>query len=359
MRALRITIKELCDVVEGKASLDPNFLVKNLGSLEDAQGSDLAVVFDPEINSVFAPLSKEKILSSKAGAILASKEVVPEKNYIIVQDPLKALEKIERFLAAVKGGDKIGVHPTAVVGDFAVLEDGVEAGPNAVIMDDAKIGRGAKIGAGSFIGKGCQIGCYATVYPGVKILDRCVIGDYTIVHSGVVIGSDGFGYRITKQGLRKVPHLGIVRIGKHVEIGANCCIDRSEFDETVIGDGVKMDNGVHVAHNVKIGQGTAILAQTGIAGSVVIGVGCQIGGQVAIKDHVTIGNGAKIVSKSAVMRNVSDGEVVCGIPTMPFSQWKRMMVAMAKLPEYIKVLKGLKQYSEGGKKLGFWQRLFR
>jgi UDP-3-O-[3-hydroxymyristoyl] glucosamine N-acyltransferase len=144
-------------------------------------------------------------------------------------------------------------------------------------------------------------------------------------------------------GLRKVPHVGIVRIGKHVEIGANTTIDRSEFGETVVGDGVKIDNCVHIAHNVKIGPGSAILAHTGVAGSVEIGTGCQIGGQVAIKDHIKIGDGAKIVSKSAVMRDVAPKAVVCGIPSMPFSQWKRVMVVLARLPEYVKAFKKKKK----------------
>ena len=365
MRSLNITIKEFCDLVEGVTSLDPSFLVKNVSSLEHATDRDISVVFDPEDNSVFAPLSIKKIETSKAGVILASKAwikstsgMVPGKNYVIVKDPLTALQKISDFIDTRKDNITSEIHKSAVIDDFAVIEDDVFVGQNSVILNDAKIGCGTKIGANVFIGKGCQIGCDVVIHPGARILARCIVGDNSIIHSGVVIGSDGFGYRVMKNGLRKVPHIGIVRIGKDVEIGANSCVDRSEFGETVIGDGVKMDNMVHIAHNVIVGPHTAILAHTGIAGSTVIGAGCQIGGQVAIKDHITIGNGAKIVSKSAVMRSVGAGEVVCGIPSMPFSQWKRVMVSMSKLPDYLKEFKKIKKYFVEKKKNGFFRRLF-
>jgi UDP-3-O-[3-hydroxymyristoyl] glucosamine N-acyltransferase len=177
--------------------------------------------------------------------------------------------------------------------------------------------------------------------PGVIILDRCHIGDNSIIHAGTVIGSDGFGYQVSQTGMKKIPQIGIVDIGKYVEIGANCSIDRAAFDVTQIGNGVKMDNGCHIAHNVIIGDHTAILAQTGIAGGVKIGMGCMIGGQVAIKDHVVIGDGVKVVSKSGVLTDVSNGQTVAGIPAIPFSQWKRTVVILGKLPEYIKTMQGL------------------
>lgn len=346
---VNLTIKELCAIVEGETSLDPSFLVKHLASLENAKDSDVAVVFDPENNSVFAPLSLHKIKASNAGVILASKPVVADKNYILVKDPLRAIEQVKEFFE----DKQTGVSERAFVGEFAVIEDEVTVEPFAVIQDDAKIGHGAHIGANVFIGKRAQIGCNVFIYPGAKILDRCIIGDNSIIHSGAVIGSDGFGYRIMKSGLKKVPHIGIVRLGSDVEIGANTTIDRAEFDETVIGDGVKIDNCVHIAHNVHIGACTAILAHTGIAGSAKIGAGCQIGGQVAIKDHLVIGNRVRIVSKSGVMRNVKDGQTICGIPSMPFSQWKRLMVTMAKLPDLVQSFKSFKK-----RKKGFWERLF-
>jgi UDP-3-O-[3-hydroxymyristoyl] glucosamine N-acyltransferase len=346
-------------VVEGSTSLDHSFLIKGISSLEVAKENDLVFLFDPEETSVFEPTSKEKIKKSNAGIIVASKPVVEGKHYLIVKDPLEALRKIEFFIKNRKNKQGPTIADTAVIGQFAVIEDDVDIGACTVVEDDAKIGCGTRIGAQVFVGRESQIGCNVVIHPGVKILERSIIGDGSIIHSGVVIGSDGFGYRVMGTGLKKVSHVGVVRIGKSVEIGANSTIDRSVFDETVIEDGVKIDNSVHIAHNVKIGRGTAILAHTAIAGSVSIGVGCQIGGQVAIKDHIKIGDFAKIVSKSAVMKNILEGEVVCGVPSMPFSQWKRTVIILQKLPEFIGPLKKMKEYVDGRGKRGFWSKLFK
>lgn len=357
---VNLKVEQLLKVVEGKSSFSPSFFIYSIASLEQAQANDLTVVFDEEEGSVFDPVPIEKIEQSNAGLILASKRVTDNKNYIIVKDPLVAFDKLVRFVNREHQQEETIIHKSAIVDKSVVLEDGVRIDACAVIARNSKIGRKSKIGAQVYIGKECKIGSRVLIYPGVRILDYCVIGDDVIIHSGVVIGSDGFGYRVSKKGFHKIPHIGIVEIGNDVEIGAGTCIDRAEFNKTVIGDGVKIDNNVHIAHNVKIGSCTAILAQTGIAGSVQIGVACQIGGQVAIKDHVKIGNRVKIVSKSAVMKNLNDGEVVCGIPSMPFTNWKRLVVATLRLPDYIRLVNELRRHidklSSSG---GFFKRLFR
>lgn len=317
---LNISIEKLCKVVEGESTLDPSFLIQNINSLESAGNDDLAVIFDPEDNSVFPALSLEKIQSSNAGVMLASKPVVDGKSYVIVKDPVVAFEKL-------------AIYMDECVNDLIH--------PSAIIESTATIGENTCIGANVYIGHGVRIGNNVLLHPGVQVLQNCIVGDGTIIHAGVVIGSDGFGYRVMKTGMRKIPHVGIVRIGSQVEIGANTTIDRALFGETIIGDGVKIDNLVHIAHNVQIGASTAILALTGIAGSVTIGAGCQIGGQVVIRDHITIGNQVKIVSKSAVMKSIPDGQVVCGIPSVSFSQWKRTVVAINKLPDYVRLLRGI------------------
>ena len=267
-----------------------------------------------------------RLKNSKAGFLISCVADLPEKKYIIVKDAVEAFTKLVDYLTVQSFASKLdtgksekNVSPTALVD------------PLAVICDGATVGNGSIVNALAFVGRNCVIGAGVVLYPGAKILDNCIIGDGSIIHAGAVIGSDGFGYKVTKQGMQKIPQIGIVRIGRMVEIGANCTIDRASFDETVIGDGVKMDNLVHIAHNVKIGPSCAILAQTGIAGSVQIGIGCQIGGQVAIKNDTKIGNGVKIVSKSAVLNDLVDGEVVCGMPAIPFTKWKRISVLQVKI----------------------------
>ena len=338
---LNVDLKTLTKVVEGEGSLNLSFLVSDVTSLQRAGEYDVVFIFDPEDNSVFPQLTLDEIKNCKAGVIVASKPWVEGKSYIIVNDPLRALHRVEAFSQWQKREkNEKDIHETAI------------------IETSATIGQNAKIGAHVYIGKECVVGDNVKIYPGAKILDRCIIGNNVIIYAGVVIGSDGFGYRAMKTGLYKIPQIGIVRIGDHVEIGANTTIDRAAFEETVIGDGCKIDNLVQIAHNVIIGKSCVILAQTGIAGSVKIGMGCQIGGQVAIRDHITIGNGVKIVSKSAVMNNVKDGEVLAGAPAIPFTQWKRLTVALFKLPELVKLAKVIQRQQESkGKGFSFWKRI--
>ncbi|MBM3893264.1 UDP-3-O-(3-hydroxymyristoyl)glucosamine N-acyltransferase [Candidatus Dependentiae bacterium] len=322
---------------------DQSLVLQAITSLENAGVTDLAIVLDRGDASVFDPVSLKAVENSCAGAVLAGCDI-PGKPTIVVADVVKAYDALTTYIIQQCHYDAATIAPSATVHPSAVIDAGVVIGNNAVVHPLAYIGRGAVIGNG------------AIIHPGAKILSRCLVGDGSIIHANAVIGSDGFGYQVSSQGLRKLTHIGIVRIGKGVEIGASCMIDRAMFNETRIGDGTKIDNGVHIAHNVSIGASCAILAQTGIAGSVVIGNGCQIGGQVAIKDHVTIGDGAKIVSKSAVMHNIAAGETVCGIPAIPFTQWKRISVSLTKLPELIKLAKQYAAPVTTAK--AWWQRFF-
>lgn len=345
---LNISIKELLQNLDAQSiircDVDDTIVVHSIAGLEQAGQNDLAIILDRGDASVFDAVSLQAIEQSKAGVFLAKDALVSDKKYILVQDPLaafdaihKAIKKIQSQTAPVFGTD-VNVHSSAVI----------ECG--------STVGEYTQIGAHVFVGQRCVIGKNVILYPGVKILDDCVVGDNSILHAGAVIGSDGFGYQVGKTGMRKIPQVGNVIIGKHVEMGANCMIDRASFGSTIIGDGVKLDNGVHVAHNVKIGPSTAVLAQTCIGGSAVIGYGCQIGGQVAIKDHIKIGNGVKIVSKSGVMNDLKDGETVAGLPAIPFNQWKRLVVSLNRVPDILKNLSHQQTFI--GAQRSWWQRLF-
>ncbi|MCK4650835.1 UDP-3-O-(3-hydroxymyristoyl)glucosamine N-acyltransferase [Candidatus Babeliales bacterium] len=371
---LNLSVAQIKRIIGGECSLDDSFIVEKISSFESAGKNDLSVLIDRGDKSVFDAVSLENIKKSGAGLILSKTKVISGKKYFLTSDPLGAFNKLVEFIENKNNNENKNFtceptcppkleerrgKPSVCVSETAVLQKGVIVEANAVIQDEAHIGLNSFVGSHVFIGKNVVIGSNVKLYSGVKILDRCCVGDNTIIHSGAVVGSDGFGYSVTKSGLRKIPQIGIVRIGKDVEIGANCCIDRATFDQTIIGDGVKIDNSVHVAHNVKIGDHSVILSQTVIAGSVNIGVGCQIGGQVAIKDHVNIGNGVKIVSKSAVMKDLSDGEIVCGIPSMPFGQWKRVNVIISRLPEFFKEFGKIKSFLKKAKeKRRFFSRFF-
>ncbi len=353
---LNLSLEELARVVGGSSTLDPSFLVERIAPLEKAGPNDLAIVIDAGDASVFDGPSAEKIAASKAGIILATKDLGNGRACLVVQDPLQALQKLVNYQNDASGDL---VHATAFVSPKALLAADVSVGPLAVIEDGATVGAGSRIGARAVVGKDVRIGANVVLHPSATVLHRCEVGDGSIISSGAVIGSDGFGYQVTQHGMHKIPHIGNVVLGKNVEVGAGCCIDRAMFESTTLGDGVKLDNLVHIAHNVQIGSHTAILAQTGIAGSAQIGAGCQIGGQVAIKDHIKIGNKVKIVSKSGVMKNLNDGEVVAGSPSMPFNQWKRLMVFFLKFEDFVRPLQALKKfYEKNDGKSGMFSRFF-
>ncbi|MFA6263397.1 MAG: UDP-3-O-(3-hydroxymyristoyl)glucosamine N-acyltransferase [Candidatus Babeliales bacterium] len=331
---LNVTLCQLQDALKNISFCkgDGSFMVRRLSSLQNAGPQDMAIVLDRGDASVFDPISDEAVKKSKAGLFVVSRPLSHDRMHIVVPDTLTAFDEIVALAQALRAEASVPPHIASTATVHA----------SAVISAGTFIGEHARIGAHVFVGSNCHIGNNVVLLPGAKILDDCIIGDATSIDPGAVIGSDGFGYQVSKTGLRKIPQVGIVRIGLGVEIGANCTIDRAAFDETVIGDGVKIDNNVHIAHNVKVGAHTIILALTGIAGSVEIGQGCQIGGQVAIKDHLLIGNGVKIVSKSAVISSVKDGETVAGIPAIPFNQWKRLMVSLNKVPDILKRMDGRK-----------------
>lgn len=216
------------------------------------------------------------------------------------------------------------IASTVYVGNFVTIEDG------AVIEDGVIIDDGCYVGKNSVISKNTKL------YPKVVIREKVKIGKDCIIHSGSVVGSDGFGYINTPEGHLKIPQVGGVIIEDGVEIGANVCIDRATLDWTIIGKGTKIDNLVHIAHNVRIGKNCLILAGAAIAGSTVIEDNCIIGGQAGIADHIKIGKGAIVMSKSGVIGNIKSGEVVFGYPARERSEFMRIEAAMSKLPDIYK-----------------------
>ncbi len=237
-----------------------------------------------------------------------------------------------------------GVHPTAVVEPGARVADDAEVGPLCSIGDGAEIGARCRIGAGCAIGRRVTIGEDSVLQPNVTIYDDVEIGRRALLHSGCVIGADGFGFAFAGDHYEKFPQIGRVSIGDDVEIGANACVDRAALGVTWIGDGTKLDNMVHVAHNCRIGRHVVVAAQTGFSGGVVVEDYAVIGGQVGIGDKARIESRAVLGSGCGVLSSkiVRAGQVVWGTPARPLREHLELLANLGRLPEARKELEEIR-----------------
>jgi UDP-3-O-[3-hydroxymyristoyl] glucosamine N-acyltransferase len=225
-----------------------------------------------------------------------------------------------------------GVHPQAVVDATARVDPSAQVEPFAVVGPGATVGAGARIGAHCTLGRGASIGPGTRLHPHVSVYDGCSIGARCILHSGAVVGADGFGMARDAGAWVKIPQVGAVRIGDDVEVGANTTIDRGALDDTVVGDGVKLDNQIQIGHNCVIGAHTVIAGCTGISGSVRIGRDCLIGGAVGIVGHIEICDGATISGFTFVTKSIlRPGTYTSGMPVMPHAEWLRNVAHLKQL----------------------------
>jgi len=332
------TTAEISKLVGGELVGDGNAVLKSFAPAESAQPGDLTFA---ENEDYFARAEQ-----SAATAIIAEKRFSSSKK-ILIQVP-NARIAFAKALALFFPERKFpaGVHPTAVVAASAEVDPTAHIGPHCVVGERVKIGARSVLQAGNFVGNDSALGDDVNLFPNVTIYSRGQIGSRVRIHANSVIGSDGYGYVQDGGVHRKVPQIGNVIIGDDVEIGAGCAIDRGALGSTVIGRGTKIDNLVHIAHNVEIGEHCLLCGQVGIAGSAKFGNYVVLAGQVGIAGHLKIGNQVIIASKSGVMNNIADGEKWMGIPAQPDKEMKRQIIATRHLPEL------LKRMAELEKKLG-------
>lgn len=310
--------------VEGRDSV----VIRGVAGVRAAAADELAFVSQVRYAADAA--------TSGAGALLVGLDwTTPLPMPILrVAKPEAAFAEAARWFAPATPAPVPGVHASAVVDPSAVLGPGVSVGANAVIGAGARVGARTVIHAGVVLGLGVELGDDCLLHSLSSVREHCRLGHRVILHNGAVIGSDGFGYQPDPaRGWVKIPQIGIVVVGDDVEIGANTTVDRARFGRTVIGRGVKIDNLVQVAHNVIIGDHTAIAAQVGIAGSTIIGQRVQLAGQAGVTGHVIVGDGAIVGGGAAVTKDVPPGIYVTGYPAAPHKEAALTHAHVARLPE--------------------------
>jgi UDP-3-O-[3-hydroxymyristoyl] glucosamine N-acyltransferase len=305
---------------------DAGRLLMGAATLGDAGPGELAFAGGPKYFEAGA--------RSTAGCIIAMPEFPGVHGQTIIESPQPRAHFAQALaLLYPVRGICAGVHPSAVIEEGARIDRSAEVGPFVTIGRNAVVGARTRIGAGSTIGAGTEIGDDCVVHPRVSIYERITIGAGCLIHSGAVIGADGFGFEMADGAWSKVPQVGTIAIGDDVEIGANSCIDRATLGATVIGDGTKLDNMVHIGHNCRIGRHVVIAAQTGLAGGVSIGDYAVVGGQVGVGDKARIEAKAIIGSGAGILTSkiVRAGEPVWGTPARPLRQYLEQLATLARL----------------------------
>ena len=327
-------VREIADFVGGTVHGDPETKITTVASLDRAGAGALAYADGKYLDDV---------PESQAACVLVPSNDFPCRTVIAVDRPRLAFAKVAQWLLPKEHGFD-GIHPSAIVHEDAILAAGVSVGPWTVIESGVRIGSGTIIYPGSYVGRDCCIGSDCVVYPRVVLYPEVTLGDRVVLHAGTVLGADGFGFVFDGTRQVKIPQIGHLEIGPDAEIGANTCIDRGALDETVVGEGTKIDNLCQIAHNVQVGSHAVIASQTGIAGSSRIGSHATIGGQVGIADYCRVDDHAVVGAQCGVpsRKRVPAGEVYWGTPARPLRNIKRQQAHLGQLPKLADEVKRLR-----------------
>ncbi len=329
---------ELAERVNGELRGDGDVQITGVGHLEDASPGDITFADGPDLQALCD--------DSQASALIVPPEVeVREKPFVVTEDPRLAFSKVLELFAPSRRPEA-GVHPTAVVGENVSLGQGVSIGAQAYVGDGAIIGDNTIIHPLAYIGPETSIGSDNEIHPQVYIGARVETGARVIVHAGAAVAGDGFGYLQTEEGHRKIPQIGTVILEDDVEVGANSTIDRATVSATRIGAGTKIDDQVHVAHNVVLGRNCLLCGQVGIAGSTTIGDNVVMGGQVGVNDHITVGSNIVLAAKCAVFGDLEEEGIYSGYPADRHHQQLRLIAHTRRLPKLLDRINELEETVE-------------
>ena len=339
---MEFSVEQIAGILSGDIQGDKDAKVTGLSKIEEGQLGTLSFLANPKY--------EEHLYTTKASVVIVNKSFVPTKEIpstctlIKVEDAYacfaQLLETYNQFRLKQPAIEQPSfIDPSAKVGSDLYL------GAFAYIGSGAKIGNNVKIYPQVYVGDGVTIGDNTILFPGVKIYADCQIGKNCILHAGAIVGSDGFGFVPDENNVySKVPQIGNVIIEDNVEIGSNTTIDKATLGSTFIRKGVKLDNLIHIAHNVEIGENTAIAAQAGVAGSTKIGKNAMIGGQAGISGHIKIADRTKIVAQSGIPGSVKkEGEILMGSPGIPMEDFKKSYYGFRKLPYILNKLRELEE----------------
>lgn len=334
---MRYTVAEIAELISAEIIGDPNAVITTVCKIEEGVAGGLTFLSNPKYTHY--------IYETKATAAIVNSDFEPEHDVpctlIKVENSYFAFAKLLNFYQENRRL-KTGISPDAHIAESAKIGENVYIGEFVSIGENVTVGNGARLYPQVCIGDNVKVGDRSILYAGAKVYADCVIGEDCILHAGSVIGADGFGFANQDGAYLKIPQIGNVVIGNNVEIGANACIDRAMMGSTRIGDNVKIDNLVQIAHNVVVGEGTAFAAQTGIAGSAKIGKHCIFAGQCGVAGHIDIADNTIIGAQAGVTHSLKTG-IYLGSPAIPLTEERRLIVYRRQLPKIVQQIKDLQE----------------